>query len=130
MPYKNNNNEHLAKVMNELADSVLGLSDETILAEVREAGVDPYEEAERTRSVLRDAVELLENVNRRLSDLGHTINSNYWQTRRGGYHNDCLNCGASVSFTTATGEMRGQALRAQCPASDQYTMYRREASRK
>jgi len=130
MTYKNNNNEHLVRVINELADSVLGLSDEAILAEVREAGIDPYAEAERTRSVLRDAFELLEDVHRRLSDLGHTVNPNYWQPRHGGYRNDCLNCGASVSFTTATGEMRGKALHRECPASDQYTIYTREASRK
>jgi len=39
--------------MNQLADSVLGLSDEAIVDEAAEAGADANEEAERTRLVLR-----------------------------------------------------------------------------
>ena len=42
----------LERIMNHLADSVLGLSDDATLAETRETGDDPDEEAERTRSVL------------------------------------------------------------------------------
>ena len=38
--------------MNQLADSVLGLSDDATLAETMETGEDPDEEAARTRSVL------------------------------------------------------------------------------
>ncbi len=38
--------------MNQLADSVLGLSDEAMAHEIVESGADPDEEAERTRSVL------------------------------------------------------------------------------
>lgn len=53
MAYKKINDDHSETVMNQLADSVLGLSDEAIVVEVREAGADPDEEAERTRSVLR-----------------------------------------------------------------------------
>jgi hypothetical protein len=44
--------EYLEKLMNQLADSVLGLSDDATLDETRETGDDPDEEAERTRSVL------------------------------------------------------------------------------
>jgi len=123
-----NNNDHLARITNELADSVLMLPDEAILEEISEAGADPYEEAEYTRSVLRDAFQLLENVARRLLSLGHNVNPKYWQPRRGGYHNDCLECGSSVSFTTATGEMSGEALHGRCPARDH--VIRRQASRK
>ena len=101
--------------MNQLAESVLGLSDEAILAETSEAGADPQQEAERTRSVLRQASKALDNVNKRLSNLGHTINSNDWRPGQWGYHNNCLTCGSSVSFTTATGEMQGEALDGLCP---------------
>jgi len=44
----------LERVMNALADSVLILSDDAILAEVREAGGHPEEEAERARLLLRE----------------------------------------------------------------------------
>jgi hypothetical protein len=44
--------------MNRLADTVVGLSDEAILAETTEAGADP--QAERTRSVFRQALKALE----------------------------------------------------------------------
>jgi hypothetical protein len=129
MADKNNHDEHLERIMNQLADSVLGLSDEAILAEVTEAGGDPEEEADRTRLVLREASQALENMNRRLSNLGHTINSSKWQRGHRAYHNECLTCGSSVSFTMDGGEMVGRALNAPCRASGQYTVARREASR-
>jgi hypothetical protein len=127
---KKNYNEHLEKIMNRLADSVLGLSDEAILAETSEAGADPQRETERTRSVFRQASKALDTVNKRLSSLGHTINSNAWRRGYSGNHNTCVNCGSFVSFTAATGKMRGEALDGLCPESDQYTIRRREASRK
>ena len=129
MADKTNHDEHLERMMNQLGDSVLTLSDEDIRAEVSVAGADPDEEAERTRTVLREALQKLENVNRRLSDLGHTVNSNGWYRGRSGYHNTCLTCGSFVSFTPATGEMRGEALDGLCAQSDQYTIRRRKASR-
>ncbi len=113
--------------MNQLAESVLGLSDEAVLAETNETGTDPEQEAERTRLVLRHAAKAFDNVNNRLLDLDHAVNSNDWRRGRSGYHNTCLNCGSSV-FITATGGMRGQALDGQCPESDRYTTRRREAS--
>lgn len=115
--------------MNQLAESVLGLSDEAILAETSEAGADPEQEAGRTRVVLRHASKAFDNVSNRLSNLGHAINSNDWRRGQWGYHNNCLNCGSSVSFTTATGEMQGEALDGLCPESDQYPIRTREASR-
>jgi hypothetical protein len=130
MADKINHDERLERLMNQLAESVLGLSDEAILAETSEAGADPQREAERTRLVLRQASKALDNVNKRLSNLGHTINSNDWRPGQWGYHNHCLNCGSLVSLTTATGEMQGEALAGPCPESGQYTIHRREASRK
>jgi hypothetical protein len=130
MADKRNHEEHLERIMNQLADSVLGLSDEAILAEVSGAGGDPDGEAELTRMVLRKASQALEDVNRRLSNLGHVIDSNHWRPGHGGYHNKCLNCGSLVSFTTPTGEMQGRAVDAPCPESGQYAIPRREASRK
>lgn len=53
MPDKNDYDEQLANIMNSLADSVLELSDEELLAEVRKEGVDPHVEAGRTREFLR-----------------------------------------------------------------------------
>jgi hypothetical protein len=127
MADKKNHERHL---MNQLADSVLGLSDKAILAETRKVGADPEQEAERTRLVLRLASKALDNVNKRLSNLGHTINSKDWRRDQWSYHNTCVTCGLSVSFTTATGEMQGEALDGLCSESNQYTIRRREASRK
>jgi hypothetical protein len=124
MTDKINHDERLERLMNQLAESVLGLSDEAILAEASEAGADPPREAERTRLVLRQASKALDNVNKRLSNLGHTINLNDWRPGQWGYHNHCVNCGSLVSLTTATGEMQGVALDGPCPESGQYTIPR------
>ncbi len=129
MEDKRNHDERLERLMNHLAESVFGLSDEAILAEAKEAGFDPEQEAERTRLVLRQASKAFENVNRRLSNLGHTVNSNGWYRGRSGCHNTCVACGSFVSFTPTTGEIRGEALDGRCAQSDQYTIRRREASR-
>ena len=130
MTDKKTHDERLERLMNRLAESVLGISDEAILAETSEVGADPEQEAEHTRLVLRQASKALDNVNERLSNLGHTINSNDWYRGHWGYHNTCVTCGSFVSFTTATGEMRGEALDGLCPGNDQYQIRRREASRK
>ena len=53
MAYKKTDDDHSEAVMNQLADSVFGLSDEVIVDEVGEEGADANEEAERTRLVLR-----------------------------------------------------------------------------
>ena len=130
MTDEKNYDDPLERLMNQLAESVLGLSDEAIHAETSAVGVDPEQEAERTRLVLRQASEIIDDVNNRLSNLGHTINSNDWYRGHWGYHNTCVTCGSFVSFTAATGEMRGEALDELCPESDQYTIRRREVSRK
>jgi acyl-CoA reductase-like NAD-dependent aldehyde dehydrogenase len=49
--------EKVDRIMEQLADSVLELSDEAILAETAESGANPQEEAERTRLVLRQAAK-------------------------------------------------------------------------
>ena len=130
MADKKNHDERLERLMNQLAESVLGLSDEAVLAETNAAGADPEQEAERTRLVLRQASKAFDDVNNHLSKLGHSINSHDWRNGQGSYHNNCLNCGSSVSFTTATGEMRGEALETRCPQNGQYMTRRREASGK
>lgn len=130
MADKKNHDEHLKKIVNYLADTVLGLSDEAILAEVSAAGGDPGEESVRTRFVLCKASQVWENVNRRLSYLGHTITPTNWQRRHGVYHNRCLKCDSAVSFATATGESQGKALETPCRAGGQYTLPRQELSRK
>ena len=130
MADKKHHDERLERLMNQLAESVLRLSDGAILAETNEAGADPEQEAERTRLVLRQASKAFDNVNNRLSNLGHAINSNDWWRGQWGFHNNCLNCGSSMSFTTATGEMQGEALDGPCPESGGYAIRRQEASRK
>ena len=129
MADKKNHDEHLERITNHLAESMLGLSDESIIEETSEAGADPEQEAEATRLVLREALRALDNVTKRLSNLGHIVNSN-WARRQWGYHNRCLTCGSSVSFATATGEMQGDAFDAPCTESGQYAIRRREASGK
>lgn len=130
MPDKKNHDERLEILMNQLAESVLGLSDAAILAETNEAVVDPHREAERARLVLRQASKALDNVNKRLSNLGHTIDSNDWHRGHWGYHNTCVTCGSFVSFTAATGEMRGEALDGICPESAAHDIRTKEASRR
>jgi hypothetical protein len=104
--------------MNQLADSVLGLSDEDIVAEVTAAGLDPEQEAKRVRNVLQKPLQALEKVNMCLSNLGHAINPSNWQCGPLEYHNACLHCGLSVSFTIATAEIRGSAVQRACRAND------------
>ena len=122
-----NHDEQLKRIMNQLADSVLELSDEEIFAETRESGADPQEEAERTRAVLRQASKALEAVNERLWSLGHTANPKSWQHGERGYHNYCRDCGLSVNFTVA-GETWGDALGRPCRESERYAVRTQEAS--
>jgi hypothetical protein len=53
MKDKKKYDEQLSIIMNRLADSVLDLSDEQMLSETREEGIDPLKEAERIRDVLQ-----------------------------------------------------------------------------
>jgi hypothetical protein len=129
MADKKNQEESLEMVMNHLGESVLAQSDTAILAETSEAGVDPQVEAEQTRLVLRQAAKLLNDVNTRLSSLGHVIDPNDWRRGQRGYHATCLTCGSFASFTTTTGEMRGDALDGICLQRDHYAIRRREGSR-
>jgi hypothetical protein len=129
MADKKHQHERLEMVMNQLADSVLAQSDAAILAETSEAGVDPQGEAEQTRLVLRQAAKSFNDVNTRLSSLGHNIDPNDWRRGQRGYHTTCLSCGSFASFTATTGEMRGDALDGICVERDQYAIRRREGSR-
>jgi len=120
--------EQLERIMSCLADSMLQLSDEEILAETRESGADPQEEAERTHAVLRQASKALETVNKRLRSLGHTVNPKYWQQGERGYHNNCQDCGLSVNLAVA-GEVWGDALHGPCRKNDWYAVREYESSR-
>src|ERR1700704_1396710 len=124
------NRDEVERIMNQLADSVLGLSDEAILAEISATGADPQEKAERTRFMLRQSSKALEAVNKRLWNLGHSLNPKGWWDEERGYSNSCRDCGLSVSFTTATNEIWGNALIGACPKSAGHTISKREASRK
>jgi len=109
-----------------LADSVIELSDEEVLGEVRESGTAPEQYAERTRDVLRHALHKFDNVNKRLQELGHAIMD--WQVREGGYENRCKNCGLSVGFSATSNEIWGEASGKPCRARDQYTSEKKEAA--
>jgi len=110
--------ERIERVVNQLSESVLGLSDDDILAEVSAAGLDPEQEAKRVRNVLEKPLQTLEKVNLCLSNLGHTINPSNWYCGPLAYYNTCLHCGLSVSVTIATAEIRGSAVQRICRASD------------
>jgi hypothetical protein len=129
MADKKTHDERLERLMNQLAESVFGLSDEDMLAETSEARADQEQEAERTRLVLRQASKAFDDVNNRVSNLGHAINSNGWVRGKWGYRNRCIDCGSFVSFTTATGEVQGDALDRLCPQSNQNEIRRLQASR-
>jgi hypothetical protein len=53
----NNQVERLERLFDRLADSVLELSDDAILAEAREEGLDPEAEAERMRQLLQQSAK-------------------------------------------------------------------------
>src|ERR1700741_1517157 len=122
---KSNREEILERVTSHLADSVLTLPDESILAEAGETEADLYKDAEHVRLVLSEASQVLEHVTRRLSNMGHGINPNYWHRDHRGFHTKCLNCGSSVSFKPATHEVQGGALNAPCPATNEYRIPKR-----
>lgn len=116
MRSKERYSERVERVLSQLSESVLGLSDDDILAEVNAAGDDPRQEAKRVRNVLQKSLQVLENVNLCLSNLGHAINPSNWQRGPLAYYNTCLHCGLSVSFTIATAEIRGSAVQRACRA--------------
>jgi hypothetical protein len=74
--------EKLERIMEQLAESVLELSDEALLAEITESGSDPQQEAELTRSLLRHAARPQE-VGQRLSNVSETTDSHYCRTGKG-----------------------------------------------
>jgi hypothetical protein len=74
--------EKLERIMEQLAESVLELSDEALLAEITESGSDPQQEAELTRSLLRHAARPQE-VGQRLSNVSGTTDSHYCRTSKG-----------------------------------------------
>jgi hypothetical protein len=130
MMHEKRQDERLMRITDQLTDSVFETSDEAILAEDSDFGADPNEEAERTRTVLREASRQLEIVNRRLSNLGHTVNPNSWKRGWSGYRSTCESCGLFVTFKLDTGEMQGEALDERCSDRDQFMIRRRAASRK
>jgi hypothetical protein len=126
MTHKNNRDDILERIADEFAGSVLSRADEAFLVE---AGTNTEEEAERTRMVLRGAFRKLENVDRRLSNLGHKIDPDKWHRECFGYTNTCLTCASLVNFNSKTGEMRGDALHARCCERGRYTIRSRQVSR-
>jgi len=128
MGEKRNYNKELERIMDRLVDSIMELSEEEILAEVRETGHDPEETAERTRSVLRGASDALEIANTRLWNLGHTVNPNLWYRKDATFHNNCLSCGSLISFTPSTHCLGGLAATRRCTRQNQNVADKRTAS--
>jgi len=118
MRFKERHNEGIERIMNQLSESVLGLFDDDIVAEVSEVGHDPEQEAKRVRNVLQAPLQVMENVNLCLANLGHTINPSNWQCGPLAYHNTCLHCGLSVSFKITTAEIQGSAVERACRVSE------------
>jgi hypothetical protein len=102
--------------MNQLSETVLGLSDDDILADVSTSGRDPQLEAEQVRRVLQRPLQALENVNLCLANLGHAIDATKWYCGPLAYHNTCVRCGLSVSLTLASAEILGSAVHRACRA--------------
>jgi hypothetical protein len=48
--------EQLRSIMDGLAESIMDMTDEEIIEEIRERGEDPHEVAERVRKILLDAI--------------------------------------------------------------------------
>jgi hypothetical protein len=115
-----NDDERMERVMNQLADSALALSDTTILTEFIGVGEDPNNQLESVRSILRGACRSWDRVNRRLSDLGHLIDLSNWRHSHDEYTNRCVACGYPVAFLTGTGELLGEASNARCRGGSQY----------
>lgn len=74
-----NYDEELANLMNALAESTLEMSDEEVLAEIREEGEEPEKVAEEVRGVLKGAtksyrqrrlIEAQKRYDERIADLG------------------------------------------------------------
>lgn len=128
MGNKRSHEEHFEKLMIQLAESILDLSDKAIVAEIGEIGADANQEAEYTHIVLLQASQTFENVNRRMSRLGHTMNTSNWRRGQGEYTNNCVDCGSLVIFTIASGEVRGRALYKPCSAGNHSRVAKQEAA--
>ena len=123
-----NYDKKLERIMDRLADSVMRLSKEEIFAEVLEAGYDPEETAERTRSLLRGASDALEIANTSIWKLGHTVKPNLWYRKDATFHNNCVSCGSLISFTPSTYSLGGLAAKNRCVKRDQSVADKRAAS--
>lgn len=117
MRSKKSYNERIENVLTELSQSLLRLSDDDIVAEVSAVSQDPTEEAKRVRNVLQKPLQILENANLCLANLGHSIDRSNWHCGPMAYHNTCVHCGLSVSIAIATAEIRGSAVQRACRAN-------------
>src|SRR5437762_13011473 len=89
MENKRDHDRQLEKLMNDLADSVLELSDEEVLSEAREVGADRQQQAETTRAVLQQASKTFEDVHRSMSNLAQTAEQTLSMRKGCAYYNNC-----------------------------------------
>jgi hypothetical protein len=81
---KNDYDDQLANIMSGLADSVLELSDDALLAELREEGGDLRKVADHTRNVLRRASKAYRK--RKLEEAQHTYEKQVAEIRMKSYN--------------------------------------------
>ena len=114
----------LERIMNLVADSEFGLSDEEMLAEIREVGNDPLEEMEDALKTVRGISQQLEILSTRLATLGHRISSAPWRPDNADYTNRCIDCGLIVRLDVSTGKIAGKVLHTPCCSASRYAVVR------
>ncbi len=114
----------LERIMNFVADSEFGLSDEELLAEIIEGGSNLTEEAEAASKIIREISQSLDALCTRLATLGHRISSAHWRPESSESNIECVDCGLIVRLDLSRGKFVGEALHERCCGSNQYEVAR------
>jgi hypothetical protein len=115
-----NDDVRMERVMNQVADSALALSDASILTELGDDRGNSNNQTEGVRKILYGACRSWGSMNRRLSSLGHMIDLSDWRYMGDDYTNRCVTCGSPVVFSIGTGEIRGAASNTRCLGVSRY----------
>lgn len=117
-------NIRLERIMNFVADSEFGVSDEELIAEIREVESTPTAEAEDAIKIFREVSQTLENLNTQLVMLGHRISSADWRPDSSEYTNRCSDCGLIVRLNASTGQIIGNVLNTPCRGANHHKLAR------
>ena len=120
MAHNTKHNVQLERIMNFIADSEFGLSDEELLAEMREVGIDPIEEAEATSNNFREISQQLETLTTRWAMLGHRMRSTHVKPDGAETSITCVDCGLIVRLDVSTGKIVGSVLYTPCYSTRHY----------